>query len=101
MSRRYAKNQAIEMCEFCGDAVDDHDMRALDGCRGCTVCIAEGRPLCDYCDRPMECPIDQCTIHAGDWNGETGNHKSCEPVSTADKELTTREMLERGITFDG
>lgn len=39
----------------------------------------EPDPTCDICGEPMECERgEDCTVHAGDWNGETGNHRSCE-----------------------
>lgn len=39
----------------------------------------EPMPTCDICNEPMVCDRgDDCTVHAGDWNGETGCHLSCE-----------------------
>jgi hypothetical protein len=37
-------------------------------------------PKCDICNEPELCPDgrDDCQFQPGDWNGETGNHLSCE-----------------------
>lgn len=34
----------------------------------------EGWPICDICDEPMS----DTPGELNDWNGETGNHLSCE-----------------------
>ncbi len=48
----------------------------------------EENPRCDICDEPMVCSRgDTCTVHAGDWNGDTGNHRSCERVRERDYAL--------------
>ena len=38
----------------------------------------EVTPTCDLCDRPPDCGDPGCTVCPGDWNGETGCHRSCE-----------------------
>lgn len=46
--------------------------------------VADPEPRCDICDKPMTCERgEDCTVHAGDWNGETGNHRSCEARADA------------------
>lgn len=35
-------------------------------------------PTCDICGEPQDCGRDLCEMHADDWNGDTGNHLSCE-----------------------
>ncbi len=38
--------------------------------------LREARPHCDICDWPQM--LNCCPAHDADWNGETGNHISCE-----------------------
>lgn len=37
-------------------------------------------PTCDICHTDADCGEDCCYTCANDWNGETGNHKSCESL---------------------
>lgn len=47
--------------------------------RGLPPLEIDTEPRCDICGEPEVCAGGSgCTIHAGDWNGETGNHRSCE-----------------------
>lgn len=50
----------------------------LAALRGSASEADEPTPTCDICGRPENCSREDCHIHAGDWNGETGNHLSCE-----------------------
>lgn len=38
----------------------------------------EVEPVCDICDWPADCGVQDCHLHGGDWNGETGCHVTCE-----------------------
>jgi hypothetical protein len=70
---------ATNLCAECMHDLDvAHDMRAADGCAGCSECgtaseivsVCGVNPRCDICGKTQQ-PED-------DWNGETGNHLSCE-----------------------
>lgn len=65
-----------ELSELQGLAehIDPSDVQLLEWAG-----VPEFPPTCDICDEPMVCDRGEaCTVHAGDWNGETGNHLSCE-----------------------
>jgi hypothetical protein len=38
----------------------------------------EVEPRCDICEEPEWCGKDMCPVCSNNWNGETGNHISCE-----------------------
>lgn len=49
-----------------------------DGTPYCDDCNGLTEPTCDYCRLTENCGDDGCTICPGNWNGNTGNHLSCE-----------------------
>jgi hypothetical protein len=38
-------------------------------------------PRCDICGHKEFCGVEDCVVCPGNWNGETGNHVSCEKRS--------------------
>lgn len=71
LSDAYAKAMGLS-----DELARDHMAQTLSVYEGEEVFINdEGiMPSCDYCGRP------QLSV-GNDWNGETGNHKSCEKVN--------------------
>lgn len=50
-----------------------------DECEPLYPHTTDTEPRCDLCGEGAECSRGPaCTAHGGDWNGETGNHRSCE-----------------------
>lgn len=89
----------VSRCPACGDVIDycqghgeigdpagyaileAHDAGDHTECHpaGCDdAAAAELEPTCDLCGEPQDCDAPDCHICARDWNGATGQHRSCE-----------------------
>jgi hypothetical protein len=37
-------------------------------------------PRCDICGEPQDCGRDLCLMHGDDWDGDKGEHRSCQTM---------------------
>lgn len=60
--------------------------------------VDEEEPRCDICGRPQNDSPNTLSYEA-DWNGETGNHTSCEINLAAGRQQVIAEMIEDEANF--